>query len=175
MRFPSRLRARGMKVRSTLPRWPAWRVREALRGLPIAHGYTVVVKPLRYRKRPSLRGLCIFDDRLIEIQVPEPFYAFDTPIYHRARRLPGRRMRFRWFSRRVTFRTRREVIRFLYLHEYLHWYLWEVMGRKAAAETACERYALANFRKRTRVVPPSEFRIVSRPREVRKAARGRRP
>jgi hypothetical protein len=40
------------------------------------------------------------------------------------------------------------VLRFLYCHEWMHWYLREVLGRKSAAETACDRFALRNFRRR---------------------------
>ena len=40
-----------------------------------------------------------------------------------------------------------EVIRFLYCHEYYHYYLHEVLGRKGAAETACDRFALKYFRR----------------------------
>ena len=69
-------------------------------------------------------------------------------VYYRARRKPGRRLAFQWFSRRVRFRTRREVLRFVYCHEFFHWYLREVRGGKASAETACDRFALAHFRAR---------------------------
>jgi len=48
----------------------------------------------------------------------------------------------------VRFRTRRDVLRFVYLHEWLHWYLREMKGRRAGAETACDRFALRNFRRR---------------------------
>lgn len=164
-----RARKFGMRVASSLPGWPPSRVREALWGLPLAHGYTVVVKPLRYRKRPSLQGLCDFQRRQIVIQVPEPFHPFTLSIYHRARRLPGRRMRFHWYSKPVTFRSRRECLRFIYCHEYFHWYLWHVLGRKAAAETACDRYALENFRQRVWVTLPSEIPVRSRPRTLRAA------
>jgi hypothetical protein len=51
-------------------------------------------------------------------------------------------------SENVAFRTRRDVLRFLYCHEWLHWYLREVLGRRAMAEAACDRFALRNFRKR---------------------------
>jgi hypothetical protein len=57
-------------------------------------------------------------------------------------------MRFTWFAERVRFRTRRDVLRFVYLHEWLHWYLREEMGRRSGAETACDRFALRNFRRR---------------------------
>jgi hypothetical protein len=41
------------------------------------------------------------------------------------------------------------VLRFLYCHEWMHWYLRERLGRKAAAETACDRFALLNYRRST--------------------------
>ena len=46
------------------------------------------------------------------------------------------------------FRTPREVLRFLYLHEWMHWYLKEELGKKSAAETTCDRFALRNYRRR---------------------------
>jgi hypothetical protein len=49
----------------------------------------------------------------------------------------------------VTFRTQRQVLRFLYLHEWMHWYLRERLGRRSAAETTCDRFALQNYRRRT--------------------------
>jgi hypothetical protein len=30
----------------------------------------------------------------------------------------------------------------------MHWYLKERLGRKSAAETACDRFALRNYRRR---------------------------
>src|SRR6266849_474995 len=72
--------------------------------------------------------------------------------------IPAERIR-RWledlpppigYSVRVRMRTRRDVIRFLYCHEFYHWYLWEVRGEKSSAETACDRFALAHFRKQHR-------------------------
>jgi hypothetical protein len=56
-------------------------------------------------------------------------------------------MRFAWASESVFFRLRREVLRFLYCHEWMHWYLHEVLGKASAAETACDRFALHNFRR----------------------------
>jgi hypothetical protein len=40
------------------------------------------------------------------------------------------------------------VLRFLYLHEWMHWYLRERLGKKSAAETTCDRFALQNYRRR---------------------------
>jgi len=39
------------------------------------------------------------------------------------------------------------VLRFLYCHEWFHWYLRERLGRRSAAETACDRFALRNYRR----------------------------
>lgn len=122
--------------------------RRALAGLPAPGDYSVVVKPLRYRRRPHLSGLCEFDVRRIILRVPEPFRPFDELVYYSARRKPGEGMRFKWVSDNVTFRTRRDVLRFVYLHEWLHWYLREMLARRAGAETACDRFALRNFRRR---------------------------
>lgn len=166
-----KLKRRGMRVVSHLKGWPPSRIKECLWRLPVAHGYTVVVRPRHYRKGPSLEGEIDYTRRIITIYVPEPFHPFVTSVYHRAKRIPGRRLKFRWLPRRVTIRSRREVIRFLYLHEYLHWYLWEVERRKAAAEAACERFALENFRKRSPVDRPVGLRVRSAPRDLRRAAR----
>ena len=45
-------------------------------------------------------------------------------------------------------RTRRDVLRFLYCHEWLHWYMREIRRWRSGAETACDRFALRNFRRR---------------------------
>ena len=134
-----RSRVSGLEV-ETLRRW--------LQDLPPSVGYAVSVKPLRYRTAPHLGGFCWYEDRLIELQLPEPFKPWSEDVYYRAQRRPGTRMRFKWCSRRVRFRDRREVVRFLYCHEFYHWYLKVVLGRKAAAETACDRFALKHFRAR---------------------------
>lgn len=142
-----------MVIRSTLAEFPPGRLRRILAGLPRAKGYLVEVKPLRYRTSPHLAGLCDYETRTITVQVPEPFRPFRQRIPYRARRLRvhgarGDAFRFRWFWRNIRFRTRTEVIRFLYCHEYYHYYLYEVLGRKGSAETACDRFALAHFRRR---------------------------
>ena len=136
---PVRSRVTGVDD-ATLRRW--------LIDLPPPPGYGVSARPLRYRQAPHLAAFCWYEDRLIELQVPEPFKAWDEKVYHKARRRPGKQLRFQWFSTTVRFRTRREVLRFLYCHEFYHWYLREVRGSKAAAETACDRFALAHFRAR---------------------------
>ena len=139
-----------MALRSRIDGVDAGTLRRWLADLPPAVGYQVVARPLRYRQAPHLAAATWYEDRLIELQLPEPFRVFTEKVYYRARRRPGRTMNFIWFSRSVRFRTRREVLRFLYCHEFYHWYLREILGRKAAAETACDRFALAHFRARHR-------------------------
>jgi hypothetical protein len=119
-----------------------------LAGLPDAPGYQVVVKPLRYRTRPHLAAWTEFDDRRITLQLPQPFLPFGEIVPYAARRLPGKGLRFVWITEGVTFRQPREVLRFLYLHEWMHWYLRERLGKRSAAETACDRFALRNYRRR---------------------------
>lgn len=139
-----------MALRSRIEDVDSTTLRRWLADLPPAVGYRVLARPLRYRQGPHLAAATWYEDRLIELQVPEPFRAFTEKVYYRARRRPGRPLNFTWFSRRVRFRTRRDVLRFLYCHEFYHWYLREIRGRKAAAETACDRFALTHFRARHR-------------------------
>jgi hypothetical protein len=138
-----------MRVRSTFEALPAFTVRRMLAGLPDARGFEVIVRPLRYREKPHLAALTDFVDRTITLQVPEPFYPFGEVVAFGAKRRPGRTLRFIWLTEGVTFRTPREVLRFLYLHEWMHWYLNERDGRGTSAETTCDRFALANYRRRT--------------------------
>jgi hypothetical protein len=138
-----------MQVHSSVRELPAGQLRRHLEGLPTAEGYTLVVKPLRYRSRPHLAAFTEFEDRRITIQIPEPFLAFGEIVQYGAQRVPAKGMRFIWLSEGLTFRTRREVVRYLWCHEWYHWYLKEVLGKKSQAETACDRFALYNFRKRT--------------------------
>jgi hypothetical protein len=122
-------------------------VRRILSGLPRTGDYEVVVKALRYRARPHLAARCEFEERRIVLQVPVPFRAFKEPVVFAARRKRGHGIRFAWASETVPFRRRREVLRFLYCHEWMHWYLYEALGKRSAAETACDRFALRNFRR----------------------------
>src|ERR1700736_6509186 len=138
-----------MIIRSDLDGITDAQARRALAGLPRAGDYEVVVKPLRYRTSPHLAARCEFEDRRIVLQVPVPFRPFKEPVIFAARRKRGAGMRFAWASETVEFRTRRDVLRFLYLHEWMHWYLREVLGKRSAAETACDRFALRNFRRRS--------------------------
>ena len=122
-----------------------WAARHMLGGLPESDGYRVVVKPLRYRTRPHLAARTEFDERRIVLQVPTPFLPFGEIVPYGAKRVPGNRLRFVWLTEGVTFHQPREVLRFLYCHEWMHWYLREELGRKSAAETACDRFALRNY------------------------------
>ncbi len=151
-----------MRIASELDDLPAARVRQMLTGLPDAAGYRIVVKPLRYREKPHLSAWTDFDERLIVLQVPEPFFPFGEIVPFAAKRRPGKGMRFIWLTEGVTFRTPRQVLRFLYCHEYMHWYLKERRGKKSAAETACDRFALANYRRRAVTVDDAETALARR-------------
>ena len=127
-----------------------------LGGLPEAGRYEIVVKPLRYRTRPHLAAWTDFEARRITLQLPEPFLPFGEIVNYAARRRPGKGLKFVWLSEGITFRTPATVLRFLYLHEWMHWYLRECLGRRASAETACDRFALANYRQKTVGVAEAE-------------------
>jgi len=165
----------GLSIRVDVAGLKVADVRKALSGLPSPGDYRLVIKPQRYRTRPSLSGLCEFDLERIIVRIPEPFRPFDEPVYVRARRKPGAEMRFAWTSEKVRFRTRRDVLRFVYLHEWLHWYLREMQGRRSGAETACDRFALRNFRRRQVTVDDAlvairGLRMLPLPAELRLAA-----
>jgi hypothetical protein len=136
-----------MRLQSLLPNLPASQARSMLQGLPEATGYRIVVKSLRYRREPHLSAWTEFDDHRITLQVPQPFLPFGEIVPYGARRLPGKGMRFVWLTEGVTFRRPQDVLRFLYCHEWMHWYLRERLGRRGFAETACDRFALRNFRR----------------------------
>src|ERR1700682_1531543 len=136
-----------MAIRSDLAGFSNAQARRALEGLPRCD-YEVVIKPLRYRWNPHLAARCEFEEHRIVLQVPIPFRAFKEPVIFAARRKRGGGMRSAWASETVFFRGRRDVLRFLYCHEWMHWYLHEVLGKASAAETACDRFALRNFRRR---------------------------
>jgi len=134
-------------IRSELAGLSSAQARRILEGLPRCD-YEVVVKLLRYRFAPHLAARCEFEEKRIVLQVPTPFKAFREPVIYAARRKRGEGMRFAWASETVYFRGKRDVLRFLYCHEWLHWYLHEVLGKGSSAETACDRFALRNFRRR---------------------------
>jgi hypothetical protein len=133
-----------MAVRSTLPSHPAEKVRDILRGLPMATGYRLTVKPLHYRTRPHLQAFTFWDRPEMELQVPEPFVPFAEVCDLGSMGHPL-----------AAFSTRRDVIRFLYLHEFCHYWLFLVHGWGTSAEVQCDRYAYANYRRRGLVLPPS--------------------
>jgi len=137
-----------VRVASKLPAMREADVRAAIAGLPQSGDYELLVKPLRYRTAPHLAALTEFEDRRITIQVPEPFHPFGEVVPYGAKRIAGPGMRFVQLSEGVTFRSRAEVVRFLYCHEWYHWFLWEVVGTASQAEIACDRFALHNFRRR---------------------------
>ena len=159
-----------MAIRSELAGVSKAHARQALEGLPRCD-YDVVIKPLRYRRAPHLAALCEFDARRIVLQVPIPFRPFKEPVIFAARRKRGMGMRFAWVSETVYFRSRRDVLRFLYCHEWMHWYLYEVLDKGASAETACDRFALFNFRRRYVTTDDADAALKRRPLRVRAAAR----
>jgi hypothetical protein len=148
-----------MRVRSEVAELTPERIRTALRGLPPAPGYHVIIKPLRYRERPHLSAWTEFERREIVLQVPDPFFPFGEIVPYAARRRPGKGLRFIWLTEGVTFTTRRQVLRFLYLHEWMHWYLRERLGQRSRAETACDRFALRNYRRRVVAVDDAELAL----------------
>ena len=159
---------RTVAIRSELVGYSSLEARRALDGLPRCD-YEVVIKPLRYRWSPHLAARCEFEDRRIVLQVPMPFRPFKEPVIFAARRKRGEGMRFAWASETVLFRGRRDVLRFLYCHEWMHWYLHEVLGKASSAETACDRFALRNFRRRVVTTEDADDALT---RRGRLAARG---
>lgn len=137
-----------MKIGNKHPILTDDEVRAALHGLPDPGDYEVFITTLRYRTQPRVSAYTIFEDRSITIQVPEPFHPFGEVVPYGAKRIVAKGMKFVPLSEGVTFGTRAELIRFLYCHEWYHWYLHEIRGTKSAAETACDRFALRNYRKR---------------------------
>lgn len=155
-----------MAIRSELSGFSTADARKVLEGLPRTD-YDVVIAPLRYRWAPHLAGRCEFEERRIVLQVPIPFKVFREPVIFAARRKPGRAMRFHWVSETVRFASKRDVLRFLYLHEWMHWYLHEVLSKGSAAETACDRFALRNFRRRYVTADDADEALKRRPLKAR--------
>lgn len=151
-----------MRIRSDIAELPAAKVRSMLSGLPDAPGYRLTVRRLRYREKPHLAAWTDFDSHEIVLQVPDPFFPFGEVVPYAAKRRAGKGMRFIWLTEGVTFRTPREVLRFLYLHEFMHWYLAERLGKRSAAETACDRFALRNYRRRRVTELDAEAALVRR-------------
>jgi hypothetical protein len=48
----------------------------------------------------------------------------------------------------------------------MHWYLYEVLGKGSAAETACDRFALRNFRRRYVTTDDADAALRRRPMNV---------
>ena len=139
-----------MNIESTVEDLSLGEIRRALVGFPAPDGYDLRVVPLRYRgDKPHLSAWTDFTDHGITIQIPTPFLPFGEVVPYGAQRRPGKGMRFIWLTEGVTFRTPREVLRFLYLHEWMHWYLKERRNSKSHAETTCDRFALHNYKKST--------------------------
>jgi hypothetical protein len=161
-----------MVIRSELAGYSTALARRALEGLPRSD-YEVVIRPLRYRFGPHLAARCEFEERRIVLQVPIPFRAFKEPVVYAARRKRGAGMRFAWASETVLFRSRRDVLRFLYCHEWMHWYLHEVLGKGAGAETACDRFALRNFRRRYVTTDDADAAVKRRQTRSRASAAAR--
>src|SRR5262249_49319604 len=151
-----------MGVRSELSGLTSAKARRALEGLPRCD-YEIVVKPLRYRWRPHLAARCEFEERRIVLQVPVPFRPFNEPVIYAPRRKRGPGVRFAWASETVPFRSRRDILRFLYCHEWMHWYLYEVLGKSSSSETACDRFALRNFRRRYVTTDDADVALRRRP------------
>jgi hypothetical protein len=150
---------------SQLSDLPPETVMAHLEGLPPALGYSLHVAPLRYRDRPYLSAWTDFEARSITLQVPVPFYPFGEVIPYAAKRRPGtasKSFRFIWLSEGVTFTQPCEVVRYLYLHEWMHWYLKECLVRKGQAETACDRFALRNYTRRVVTVEDAEVALTRR-------------
>jgi hypothetical protein len=137
-----------VRITSTVDGISGSAARRMLAGLPEANGYQVLVRPLRYREKPHLAAQTDLVEGTITLQVPEPFLPFGEVVAYGARRRPGRSMRFIWLTEGITFKTPRQVLRFLYLHEWMHWYLHHHHGRGHSAETTCDRFALLNHRRR---------------------------
>ena len=141
-------------------------VRAAIAGLPEADGYDLIVKPLRYRTAPHLAAITVFEDRTMTVQVPEPFMPFGEVVIYGAKRLAAKGMQFVSLSEGVTFRTRAEVVRFLYCHEWYHWFLYEIRRKGWLSETACDRFALRNFRRRSVSIADARAALRRRPDDI---------
>lgn len=136
-----------MRITSDVPELAPDAVRRMLGGLPDASGYGLHVKYLRYREKPHLSAWTEFNEKMITIQMPEPFLSFGEIVPYGAKRRPGKGLKFVWLTEGVTFRTRREVLRFLYCHEWMHVF-GTTKSKGTVGETACDRFALRNYRRR---------------------------
>lgn len=153
-----------MRITSAIPDLPPDEIERLLTGLPEPGDYLVHVKYLRYRQKPHLSGWTDFEERSITLQVPEPFFPFGEVVPYGAKRRPGNgKMRFIWLTEGVTFRAPREVLRFLYCHEWMHVHGSQRTGKGRVGETACDRFALWNFRRTVVTIEDAEDAIRRRP------------
>jgi hypothetical protein len=144
-----------VRITSAIPELPPFEVERLLAGLPEPDDYLVHVKYLRYREKPHLSAWTDFDERSITLQVPEPFFPFGEVVPYGAKRRPGGgKMRFIWLTEGVTFREPRDVLRFLYCHEWLH--VFGTTVRRRVGETACDRFALLNYQRETVTIEDAE-------------------
>jgi hypothetical protein len=148
-----------MNVTSAIPDLSPDEVRGMLAGLPRADGYDLHVKYLRYREKPHLSAWTDFTDRSITLQVPEPFLPFGEVVPYGAMRRPGAgkgKLRFIWLTEGLTFREPREVLRFLYCHEWMHVFGHTRTSGRKVGEIRCDRFALFNFLKESVTVEDAE-------------------
>src|SRR2546428_13080238 len=89
-RDATRAPSRALLVRSDLPGLKVGDVRRGLSGLPTPGDYRVGIKPLRYRTRPHLAGLCGFDVGRTIVSVPGPSPPFPEVVNVTPRGQPGR-------------------------------------------------------------------------------------
>src|SRR5262249_54834264 len=120
---------------------------------------------------PHLSGYTDFDAREMVLQVPTPFVPFGEVVPYGAKRRPGPAIRFIWLTEGVTFTTQRHVLRFVYLHEWMHWYLREKLGRSSSAETTCDRFALRNYRRKEVTVEDAQAALTRSTRARNGSAR----
>ena len=137
------------------------RVRHALSGLPRADGYALHVKPLALPATPSPVGL----DRLRRAHDHAAGARAVLPV-RRDRALrretatvgpQGWPAKFIWLTEGVTFRTPREVLRFLYCHEWMHVYGTSARGSAESVKqhaTASRCRTTAGGRSRSRTLKP---------------------
>ena len=82
--------------------------------------------------------------------MPEPFLPFGEVVPYGAMRRPGAgkgKLRFIWLTEGLTFREPREVLRFLYCHEWMHVFGTTKTGGRKVGEIRCDRFALFNYLK----------------------------
>ena len=154
-----------MRITSAVPELPPEDVEGLLAGLPEPDDYLVHVKYLRYREKPHLSAWTDFSERSITLQVPEPFFPFGEVVPYGAKRRPGgTKMRFIWLTEGVTFREPRDVLRFLYCHEWMHAMAPQLWPGRRVGETTCDRFAINNYLKETVTIADGERALKRRDR-----------